>query len=89
MELTQLLLDESKLLCNSICHSVVESAMNYLRVSDNRLDRLNQTAKELCEATGRSCVPALADVRQPQTLKEAVERAIEQFGRIDFVICGK
>lgn len=54
-----------------------------------RLDRLTQTAKELSEATGRSCIPAQADVRHPKALQDAVAKAIETFGRIDFVICGK
>jgi NADP-dependent 3-hydroxy acid dehydrogenase YdfG len=57
--------------------------------SEHRLERLTQAAKEMSEATGRTCIPAQADVRQPQALKSAVAKAIEQFGRIDFVICGK
>jgi len=53
-----------------------------------KIDRLTQTAKELSEATGRTCIPFQADVRQPKMLKEAVEKTIEKFGRIDMVICG-
>ncbi|KAJ3532873.1 hypothetical protein NMY22_g7566 [Coprinellus aureogranulatus] len=53
-----------------------------------KLDRLQQSAKELAEATGQECLAAQADVRQPATLKEAVAKTIEKFGRIDFVICG-
>ena len=54
-----------------------------------RLDRLTKTAKELSEATGRACIPAQADVRDPKALQDAVSKTIETFGRIDFVICGK
>ena len=54
-----------------------------------RLERLQQTAKELEELTGQACLPAQADVRQPAALKDAVARTIEKFGRIDFVICGR
>jgi NAD(P)-dependent dehydrogenase (short-subunit alcohol dehydrogenase family) len=54
-----------------------------------RLDRLIQAAKELSEATGQTCIPAQADVRDPKTLQEAVRKTIEKFGKIDFVICGK
>jgi len=54
----------------------------------NRLDRLQQAAKELEAATGQQCLPVQADVRQPATLKEAVAKTIEKFGKIDFVICG-
>jgi peroxisomal 2,4-dienoyl-CoA reductase len=53
------------------------------------LDRLTQTAKELSEATGQTCIPAQADVRQPPMLASAVTKAIERFGKIDFVICGE
>ena len=54
-----------------------------------RLDRLTQTAKELSEATKRTCIPAQADVRDTKTLQAAVQKTVEKFGRIDFVICGK
>jgi NAD(P)-dependent dehydrogenase (short-subunit alcohol dehydrogenase family) len=53
-----------------------------------RLDRLTQSAKELSDATGNTCIPVQADVRQPKTLYDAVAKTIEKFGRIDFVICG-
>ncbi|KAK0200099.1 hypothetical protein DFS33DRAFT_1367033 [Desarmillaria ectypa] len=53
-----------------------------------KLDRLTQAAKELSEATGQVCIPAQADVRQPNALQDAVRKTIEKFGRIDFVICG-
>jgi peroxisomal 2,4-dienoyl-CoA reductase len=55
----------------------------------SRLDRLTESAKELSQATGQTCMPAQADVRQPHQLKEAVAKTIEKFGRIDFVICGR
>lgn len=54
----------------------------------HRLDRLNEAAKELSAATGRSVLPAQADVREPTQIQGAVAKAIEKFGRIDFVICG-
>lgn len=54
-----------------------------------RLDRITQTSKELSKSTGRTCIPAQVDVRDPQTLKDAVAKTIEKFGKIDFVICGK
>lgn len=33
-------------------------------------------------------LPAQADVREPTQIQGAVAKAIEKFGRIDFVICG-
>jgi len=53
-----------------------------------KLDRLTAAAEELSKETGRTCIPAQADVRYPEKLKEAVSKAIEKFGKIDFVICG-
>ncbi|KAF9451457.1 2,4-dienoyl-CoA reductase [Macrolepiota fuliginosa MF-IS2] len=76
---------------SGICRAMTEAMMRHGADSvivGRKLDRLTQTAKELSEATGRTCIPAQADVRQPQALKAAVEKTIEQFGRIDFVICG-
>lgn len=49
---------------------------------------LEESAKRLEETTGRKCIPATADVRQPDQLKGAVKRTQDAFGRIDFVICG-
>jgi peroxisomal 2,4-dienoyl-CoA reductase len=49
---------------------------------------LEASAKELSEATGKTCLAAQADVRQPQQLQEAVSKAIGKFGRIDYVVCG-
>ena len=53
-----------------------------------RLDRITEAAEELSKGTGSTCIPAQADVRRPDELKEAVRKTIEKFGRIDFVICG-
>ena len=52
-------------------------------------ERITKAAKELSEASGQLCVPAQADVRQTSQLKAAVDKTIAEFGRIDFVICGK
>lgn len=54
-----------------------------------RLDRLLASAEELSKATGRRCIAAQADVRDPKQLHEAVSKAIKEYGKIDFVICGK
>ena len=54
-----------------------------------RLDRITQAADELSKGTGNVCIPAKADVRRPDELKDAVKKTVEKFGRIDFVICGK
>lgn len=76
---------------SGICRGMTEAIMRHganAVIVGRKVDRLTQAAKELSEATGMSCVPVQADVRQPKTLQEAVSKTIERFGRIDFVICG-
>ncbi|KAG6827384.1 hypothetical protein H0H92_011982 [Tricholoma furcatifolium] len=76
---------------SGICRGMTEAIMRHganAVIIGRKLDRLTQAAKELSEATGRKCIPAQADVRDPKTLQEAVRKTIEAFGKIDFVICG-
>ncbi|KAH7867902.1 hypothetical protein F5879DRAFT_222186 [Lentinula edodes] len=76
---------------SGICRGMTEAVMRHgadAVIVGRKLDRLTQAAKELSEATGRTCIPAQADVRQPNMLKDAVKKTIEKFGKIDFVICG-
>jgi len=76
---------------SGICRGMTEAMMRHgasAVIVGRKLDRLTQTAKELSEATGQACIPAQADVREPKTLQDAVRKTVEQFGRIDFVICG-
>ncbi|KAG6885232.1 hypothetical protein C0993_004639 [Termitomyces sp. T159_Od127] len=76
---------------SGICRGMTEAVMRHganAVIVGRKLDRLTQAAKELSEATGQLCLPAQADVRDPKTLKEAVRKTIEAFGKIDFVICG-
>ncbi|KAJ3757644.1 hypothetical protein EV360DRAFT_45638 [Lentinula raphanica] len=76
---------------SGICRGMTEAVMRHgadAVIVGRKLERLTQTAKELSAATGRTCIPAQADVRQPKMLQDAVKKTIEQFGRIDYVICG-
>ncbi|KAJ3809671.1 hypothetical protein EV368DRAFT_42645 [Lentinula lateritia] len=76
---------------SGICRGMTEAVMRHgadAVIVGRKLDRLTQAAKEMSEATGRTCIPAQADVRQPNMLKDAVKKTIEKFGNIDFVICG-
>jgi len=76
---------------SGICRGMTEALMRHganAVIVGRKLDRLTQAAKELSQATGKTCVPAQGDVRDPKTLQEAVRKTVEKFGRIDFVICG-
>ncbi|KAG8906222.1 hypothetical protein FRB99_007368 [Tulasnella sp. 403] len=78
-----------------VFHAGVDEAWgfgNYRRAKVSKLclllDRLEAATKELTTATGQRCIAAQADVRKPEQLHAAVQKTIEAFGRIDFVICG-
>ncbi|KAF8884144.1 2,4-dienoyl-CoA reductase [Infundibulicybe gibba] len=76
---------------SGICRGMTEAMMRHgadAVIIGRKLDRLSKAAQELSSSTGRTCIPAQADVRQPETLRVAVAKTIEKFGRIDFVICG-
>ncbi|KAK1232765.1 peroxisomal 2 4-dienoyl-CoA reductase sps19 [Marasmius sp. AFHP31] len=76
---------------SGICKGMTEALMRHgadAAIFGRKLDRLIQTAKELSDATKRTCIATQGDVRQPESLKEAVQKTVEKFGRIDFVICG-
>lgn len=69
-------------------HTKCHTDVRVLNRSGPSSDRLGKSAEELSKATGRTCIPAKADVREPEQLREAVAKTISKFGRIDFVICG-
>jgi len=76
---------------SGICRGMTEAMMRHganAAIVGRKLDRLALAAKELSDVTGQECIPAQADVRQPAALKDAVEKTIAKFGRIDYVICG-
>lgn len=50
---------------------------------------MEASASELSSLTKKKCIAAQADVRQLQQLQGAAQKAINEFGRIDFVICGE
>lgn len=51
-----------------------------------RADVLAKAADTLSKETGRRCIGVSADVRKPESLKVAVDKAVETFGGIDYVI---
>ncbi|KAH8111173.1 NAD-binding protein [Phellopilus nigrolimitatus] len=74
-------------ICRTMTEAIMRHGANAVIVGRNA-ERVEKSAKELSESTGRRCLPARADVRQTAQLKDAVEKTIAAFGRIDFVICG-
>jgi len=76
---------------SGICRGMTEAMMSHgadAMIVGRKVERLTATSKALSSATGKTCIFAQADVRQPAQLQNAVKKCIEKFGRIDFVICG-
>ncbi|KAM4025336.1 peroxisomal 2,4-dienoyl-CoA reductase [(3E)-enoyl-CoA-producing] isoform 4-T4 [Anomaloglossus baeobatrachus] len=55
-------------------------------IVSRNIQRVTEAAEKLRGATGRHCLPLTADVRQPQTLTDAVEEALRTFSRIDILV---
>ncbi|PWZ02101.1 NAD(P)-binding protein [Testicularia cyperi] len=76
---------------SGICYEMTKSIMSFgatAAIVGRKADRLASASKSLKEATGNECLPCPADVREPEQLKAAVQKTLDKFGRIDFVIAG-
>ncbi len=49
-------------------------------------EHLEPAAREIAEATGRACLPLVADVRIPEQVESAVARVVSELGRLDIVV---
>ncbi len=49
-------------------------------------EKINQTAKQIAEASGAKVLAVAADVSNPEDVKRLTEFAIERLGRIDIVV---
>ncbi len=47
---------------------------------------LEQTSREIAEATGRRCLPVSADLRDEEQVKAMVARVVAELGRIDILV---
>ena len=57
-----------------------------LVLAGRTLETLEHQAEKIRTQTGRRCIAAPADVREPEQAKALVARAIAEFGRIDILI---
>ncbi|NWX12457.1 DECR2 reductase, partial [Aegotheles bennettii] len=57
-------------------------------IASRNLQRVSEAAQKLVAATGQQCLPLAMDVRQPQTIVAAVDKALEEFKQIDILING-
>ncbi|KAM6155226.1 peroxisomal 2,4-dienoyl-CoA reductase [(3E)-enoyl-CoA-producing] [Rhynchocyon petersi] len=57
-------------------------------IASRSLPRVSTAAKKLTAATGQRCLPLCLDVRDPSTINTAVDKALEEFGKIDILVNG-
>ncbi|MGD1888992.1 MAG: SDR family oxidoreductase [Cyclobacteriaceae bacterium] len=55
-------------------------------IASRKQEVLNQSAKELEEATGGSVLPIACDVRKYEEVENVLKKSVEQFGRVDGLI---
>ena len=74
-------------ICKGITRAFMAHGANAVIVG-RKADRLEATARELSEETGRECLAAPADVRDPKAVEAALDATVERFGKIDIVVNG-
>jgi peroxisomal 2,4-dienoyl-CoA reductase len=57
-----------------------------LAIVSRKEENLARAAQEITSMSGRRCLPLVADVRQPEAVENAVDRAVQELGRIDFLV---
>ncbi len=55
-------------------------------IASRNEENLNAAAREISEATGRRCLPFVADVRQPEAVGAVVARVVQELGSLDVVV---
>ena len=55
-------------------------------IVSRRQENLTTAAEQLTATTGRRCLALVADVRQPDAVESAVNRAVEELGGLDIVV---
>ncbi|MDQ3031836.1 MAG: SDR family oxidoreductase [Myxococcota bacterium] len=76
---------------SGICKGITRTLLAHgarAAIVGRKADRLEAAAKELTEQTGRECIACPADVRSPQEVEAALDRALERFGALDVVVNG-
>ena len=76
---------------SGICKGITEALMAHganAVITSRKQDRLDESARELADKTGRECLGVACDVRNPETVEAAIDAAIERFGGFDIVVNG-
>lgn len=76
---------------SGICRGITEALMAHgadAVITSRKLERLEAAANAMATSTGRRCLPVACDVREPETVEAAIDRALDELGRIDIVVNG-
>jgi 2,4-dienoyl-CoA reductase [(3E)-enoyl-CoA-producing], peroxisomal len=76
---------------SGICKGITEALMRHgtdAVILSRRLERLEAAAAELSGATGRRCLALACDVREPEQIEAAFDRALAELGHVDIVVNG-
>jgi peroxisomal 2,4-dienoyl-CoA reductase len=76
---------------SGICMGITRQLMLHgasAAILGRKTGRLAESASELEEVSGQSCLAATCDVRDPKAVEAALAATLERFGRIDIVING-
>ena len=57
-----------------------------MAIVSRKQENLTAAAEQITAATGRRCLPLVADVRQPEAVEAAVNRAVQELGGLDIVV---
>ncbi|KAM9817262.1 peroxisomal 2,4-dienoyl-CoA reductase [(3E)-enoyl-CoA-producing] [Neosynchiropus ocellatus] len=55
-------------------------------IASRNMEKLTEAAKKLSAVSGRKCLPLCIDVRKPETIVDAVDETLKEFGRLDILI---
>ncbi|GFS13837.1 peroxisomal 2,4-dienoyl-CoA reductase [Elysia marginata] len=76
---------------SGICFTIAEIFMRHgchTVIVGRKLERLQKSSETLTKATGVKCIPAQADIRKPVEVIAAVDKCLQEFGRLDVLING-
>lgn len=76
---------------SGICFGITRALMAHgasAVILGRKADRLASAAATLEKETGRPCLAAPCDVRDPKAIEAALAATLERFGRLDFVVNG-
>jgi peroxisomal 2,4-dienoyl-CoA reductase len=76
---------------SGICKGIAAAYLAHgarVAIVSRKLDRLEESAKELAAASGGECLAVQADVRDPKAVEAALDATIARFGALDVVVNG-